>query len=241
MTRLGFALLCAANIAPLAAASDGDIQIVVRPDHPFIESRDDRQFVNFDFLIMNKGSRPYRLVAIKLSVFDRAGKLELARELNENGRPPALDMVGGRLLTAGALIDIYQPFYEFGSEVDLARMHVEFLFVDAARPAPPVSIAADQVASVDVRPKRPSLAAYCLPLRDLVLVHDGHDFIRIIAAMTLPSAIAPSRSQRCRLIYMHTTSCARRRRACCFEATHKKKRIGCRTANLFFPQRTGSS
>jgi hypothetical protein len=176
MAQLGFALLCAANIVPAAAASHGDIQIVTLPDHPFIERRGDRQFVNFDFLVVNNGSRPYRLVAIKLSVFDHTGKLELARELNENGRPPALDMVGERLLSVGALVDIFQPFYEFGSEVDLARMHMEFLFVDAAKPAPPVSIVADQIASADIQPRRASLPAYCLPLHGLVLIHDGHDF-----------------------------------------------------------------
>ena len=176
IASLGLALKSSAAIFAADAGSHEDIQIVTRPNQLLIERRDDRQLVNSDFLIINHASKSYRLVAIKMSVFDRSGKLELARELNENGKPPALDMVGERILAAGAVIDVYQPFYEFGGELDLDRLHMEFLFLDAEKSASPVSIAVDQIASTDLRPRQAALAAYCLPLRGLVLVHDGHDY-----------------------------------------------------------------
>jgi hypothetical protein len=179
-TRFGLRLLGVVWFALPATATtvadNQDIQIVPRPEGPFIERRDSRQFVNFDLLVRNNTQRAFRLVAIRLAVIDRTGRLELARELNENGKPPALDMIGDRVIPGGALVDIYQPFYEFGPEVDLTRMRMEFLFMEAAKPAPPVSIVADRVIAVNVQPRKYYPAAYCLPLRGLILVHDGHDF-----------------------------------------------------------------
>ncbi|HEY5256347.1 MAG TPA: hypothetical protein VIJ53_16955, partial [Acidobacteriaceae bacterium] len=74
------------------------IQIVRRPDRPFVERRNGQQLINFDLFIKNVGTKTYNLVSIKLQVFDRGDHLELERELNENGSPPALDMIGERLL-----------------------------------------------------------------------------------------------------------------------------------------------
>ena len=152
------------------------IQIVRRPDRPFIERRNGQQLINFDLLIKNAGTKTYNLVSIKLQVFDSGGHLELERELNENGRPPALDMIGERLLHPGNVLDVFQPFYAFDAAVDVSRMHVELLFMEQGHAAAPAAIAADEVVSVDVRPRSYNPVAFSLPLHGLVLVHDGHDF-----------------------------------------------------------------
>ena len=62
------------------------IQILRRPDQPFIERRNGQQLINFDLLIKNGGSKTYNLVCIKVQVFDKGAHLELERELNEGGR-----------------------------------------------------------------------------------------------------------------------------------------------------------
>ncbi len=152
------------------------IQIVRRPDRPFIERRNDQQLINFDLLLRNAGTQTYTLVAIKLQVFDRGGHLELQRELNENGKPPALDMIGERRLPPGKVLDIFQPFYTFDATVDLSRMHLQLLLMEQGHVAPPAAISADEVVSVDVRPRPYDPAAFSLPVHGLVLVHDGHDF-----------------------------------------------------------------
>ncbi len=152
------------------------IQMVVKPDRPFIEKRQGQQFVNFDLLIQNQGPQTYNLVAIKLFVFDRSGQLELQRELNENGKPPALDMVGERQLPPGNVIDVFQPFYAFGPEIELGRMRLECLLEEKGHTAPPAAFSADATVSVEVRPRLYTPVAFSLPLQGLILVHDGHDF-----------------------------------------------------------------
>jgi archaellum component FlaG (FlaF/FlaG flagellin family) len=153
-----------------------EIQIVRRPDQPFIERRNGQQLINFDLLIKNAGSKTYNLVCIKVQVFDKGAHLELERELNENGKPPALNMVGERLLQPGKVLDVYQPFYSFDTAVDVSRMQFELLFMEQGHTAPPAAITADEMVSVDVRPRSYNPVAFSLPLHGLVLVHDGHDF-----------------------------------------------------------------
>jgi len=152
------------------------IQIVTRPDQPFVERRDGQQLVNFDLLIANVGTKTYNLVSIKLQVFDRNDRLEIERELNENGKPPALDIIGERLLRPGEILDVFQPFYSFDMAVDVSQMHFEFLLMEQGHAAPPAAITAEELVSVDVRPRQYYPAAFSLPLHGLVLVHDGHDF-----------------------------------------------------------------
>ena len=151
-------------------------EVASRPEQPFVERRNSQQLINFDVLVKNVGTKTYNLVSIKLQVFDRGNHLELRRELNENGRPPALDIIGERLLQPGKVLDVFQPFYTFDAAVDVSRMHFEFLFMEQGHSAPPAAITADELISVDVQPRHYDPAAFSLPLHGLVLVHDGHDF-----------------------------------------------------------------
>lgn len=160
---------------PAAGPARGDLQIDWTPRRPFIERRGAQQLVNFDVLARNAGAQSYRLVAIRLAVFDRDGRLELARELNENGRPPAIDTVGDRLLPGGGVIDIYQPFVAFDSSIHLHRMRLTFLFMSGDHPSLPVELSPDETATIDVYPVDYRGTPHCLPLHGVLLVHDGHD------------------------------------------------------------------
>jgi hypothetical protein len=154
----------------------GTLEIVTKPANPFIEKHKNQQFVNFDLLVKNAGQTTYTLVSIKLSVFDGKGKLEIKREMNENGRPPALNVIGEHLLRPGAVIDVFQPFYAFDSDIDLNRMHFDLLFMREGHPALPAAFTADETVSVDAHPRPYNPASFCLPLQGLLIVHDGHDF-----------------------------------------------------------------
>jgi Peptidase family M23 len=154
----------------------GTLEIAAKPTRPFIEKHKNQQFVNFDLLVKNAGHTAYALVSIKLSVFDGQGKLEIKREMNENGRPPALNVIGEHLLRPGAVIDIFQPFYSFDSDIDLNRMHFDLLFMREGHPALPAAFTADEIVSVDAHPRSYNPASFCLPLQGLLVVHDGHDF-----------------------------------------------------------------
>jgi hypothetical protein len=161
---------------PSDSLKTGTLEVVTKPTSPFIENHKDQQYLNFDLLVKNTGHTVYALVAIKLSVFDGKGRLEIKREMNENGRPPALNVIGERLLRPGAVIDIFQPFYAFDSDVDLNRMHFDLLFMREGHPALPAPFTADEIVSVDAHPRSYNPASYCLPLHGLIIVHDGHDF-----------------------------------------------------------------
>ena len=166
----------AAQAGSSALQPRSGIRIVSRPDRPFIETRNSQQLINFDLLIRNPGPKTYNLVAIKLKVFDLRGRLELERELNENGKPPALDLVGERLIPPGGVLDVFQPFYAVDGAVDVSRMHFDLLFMEEGHRASPAAFASDEMVSIDVRPRAYNPVAFLLPLHGLVLVHDGHDY-----------------------------------------------------------------
>jgi hypothetical protein len=161
---------------PVDSRDASEIRVFARPNAPFIEKRRGQQLINFDLLVKNSGRKAYTLVCIRLLMYDKNDRLELERELNENGKPPALDKVGHRTLSPGAAIDVFQPFSSFGPEIDLSKIRLELLFVEQGHSAPPVAVDADAIATIDVRPRTYSPVPYCLPLQGLVLVHDGHDF-----------------------------------------------------------------
>ena len=164
------------SLRPKAIGEDVNIQVNVLPGQPLIERRRGQQIVNFDLLVTNTDTIPYKLVCIRLKLFDRDGRLEVERELNENGKPPALNSIGQRLLKPGGVIDVYQPFYSFSREVQVHKMHFELLFMKEGHSTPPVAISADAMATADALPEVYSPVPYCLPLHGLSLVHDGHDF-----------------------------------------------------------------
>ena len=156
--------------------NQGLLRILLRPAQPYVETRESQQLLNFDLLVQNRSKSSYRLVAIKLRVFDRQNKLELERELNQNGSPPALAAAGTLDLAAHSSIDLFQPFFSFDSHVELDRMHFDLLFMQDGHRALPVPYSADQIVSVDVHPRPFEPSAFCLPLHGRILVHDGHDF-----------------------------------------------------------------
>jgi Peptidase family M23 len=152
------------------------LRILFRPAQPYIETRKKQQLLNFDLLVENRSPHLYHLVAIKLRVFDHANKLEEEREINENGFPSALAAVGTISLAARSSIDLFQPFFSFDPDLELTRLHFDLFFMQDGRKALPVPFTADQIASIDVRPRPFQPTAFCLPLHGPILVHDGHDF-----------------------------------------------------------------
>jgi hypothetical protein len=167
-----------ATLLPKIARSAGpeDLNVAAAPQRPYVERRGSEQKVNFDLLVENRGLSNYRLVAIKLAVFDSEGELELEREVNQNGNPPGINLIGDRGLPSHGVMDIYQPFFEFDSRIALDRLRYELLFVRDGHPSPPVALGADEIVTLEVSPFAYHPARFCLPLRGLLLVHDGHDY-----------------------------------------------------------------
>jgi hypothetical protein len=166
-------LLSTAMIPPVAAAAP--LTVIAIPPAPFIELRRDHQMVQADLLVRNNTGAQLTLAALKLRVFDNHDRLVLMRELDPNGKPPAIDMMNARALPPHSTVDFFLPFTRFDGAARLHRLHIDLLFMRAGHAPLPVPFSADQVASIDLLPRAYTAPLQCLPLRGSLLVFDGHD------------------------------------------------------------------
>lgn len=153
------------------------ISVKSSPFQPWVERDDREQRLNFDLLVHNGSGENLVLARLIAQVYDRTGRLVVQREVNGNGSPPAIAIVGGVQVTAGADVDIFEPFEVFSPEVDLHRVDLELLFLPQGAAVPPVLISSRYAAHISVSPRVARLESYCLPLKGRVLVHDGHDLL----------------------------------------------------------------
>jgi Peptidase family M23 len=152
------------------------VRVTVKPARPLIERRDAVQSINFDFVLENTGSKPLHLNRIEISVFDSEGKLELRREVDENGQPSGMTTIEARDLPAGAAIGVFNPFISFGEEITLAKLSYRFYFNESDyRTATPLD--SQYVAEVTVTPQQYiGRTELVLSIHTRTIVFDGHDF-----------------------------------------------------------------
>lgn len=170
-------MLLPALLAASAFAAPLDTPVVslrAAPERVLIE-RGASQYVNLDLVLQNAGTDTLEITRIELSVYDRAGGLQLRRLVNENGpSPSALVLAPDRVLAPGASGMVFNPFPEFPRDVELARLRYDVELrprVAGERGAPVVRTV--EVAPADFAPR----TALAMPLRGRVLVWDGHDFL----------------------------------------------------------------
>src|SRR5438132_43985 len=89
-----------------ASSPPAPVKVTVKPERPLIERRDTLQLMNFDFVLENTGAKPLHLNRIEISIFAKDNKLQLRRELDENGRPSGMTTIEKRDLPAGSAIGI---------------------------------------------------------------------------------------------------------------------------------------
>lgn len=159
-----------------AAPSPAPVKVTVKPERPLIERRDALQLVNFDFILENTGPKPLYLNRIEISIFDSQRKLELHRELDENGHPSGMTTIETRDVPAGGAIAVFNPFYSFGDEITLAKLSYQFIFNEPDyRTGTPLD--SQYVAEVTVTPQKYiGKTDLVLPIRTRTVVFDGHDF-----------------------------------------------------------------
>src|SRR5450432_4334524 len=121
-------LLVLACMGAWSQTTNGDVTLTIEPKEAYIERRGAEQRVNFDLLLHNSGTAALRINKIQVSVYDSSGALAFRRFLDENGRPSGISTVPDRIVPAGGDLDVFNPFYSFGEEMPLARMHYEIFF-----------------------------------------------------------------------------------------------------------------
>lgn len=162
------AIVILAGAAAAQAAKSSDVTVSVEPQTVFIERSGDRQFLSFDFKIENRGAQPLRISKIELSVFDRAGSLQLRKFLASSGLQHGKDEIASVEKQNSSFV--YNPFEDFPQDVELASLRYDFTFV-AGEDVP------ESTVTVTFRPTVfAAKTKLQLPLKGRVLVHDGHDF-----------------------------------------------------------------
>ena len=174
---LGFAFLWAMAIALVFAQSGPPLaSLEVEPRRPYIERRNSEQRLNFDLILRNHSAIPLRINKIQVSVYDAQGKLAFRRYLDENGRPSGISTLPDRIVPANQALAVFNPFYSFGGEMPLARMHYE-VFLEKTDEKEPNLLNFFTKSEVDVEPEPyPGKTRLILPLHGLIYVFDGHDF-----------------------------------------------------------------
>ena len=158
------------------AQQPSGVSVISIPAVPLIEQQSTGQSVNFDLLLTNAESNALVVVAVRLSVFDPSGILIQERQITENGKPAAIDVVGSRDLHANGVADLFQPFFNFSAKLPIHRMHFEILLNRKGRPSSPVALASDRLVQLDVYPRSTKPVSFQLPLCGHILVEDGHDY-----------------------------------------------------------------
>jgi len=169
-----FSSLCLAQTVHVTAPAS--VAVTVQPERPLIEHRGTVQLLNFDFLLQNTGPNSLHLNRIAVSISDKRNKLILRRQLDENGRPSGLSTVSQLDIPSGGRIGVFNPFYEFASEIKIEKMSYEFFFND---PGYKTATPLDYQYSIEVSVKPEDFVgetALFLPLHQRSVIFDGHDF-----------------------------------------------------------------
>ena len=174
-------LLLAFTLAA-APADTPTVRVAVAPGRVFVE-RGASQYLNFDFVVQNRGADSLELVRVEASVYDRAGGLQLRKLVNQNGpSPSALTLLPDRLLAPGATGMVFNPFAEFPREVELATLRYELEF----RARSGEGRAAPLIVHATVAPEPyANRTALQMPLDGRVLVWDGHELLLAPPAVEL--------------------------------------------------------
>lgn len=145
------------------------ISIEPKPLNVYIEQGENKQFLNFDFLVKNNSTDTLSLSKIAVSVYDKKNHLILSRFLDNNGTAPSINIIPNRAFNGAETKLIFNPFSEFNLAVLLDTLTFEFTFSN--------NKSEDFIIKSLVSPiKYEQKEKYAFPLQGKILVYDGHDF-----------------------------------------------------------------
>ncbi|MEO6540256.1 MAG: M23 family metallopeptidase [Ferruginibacter sp.] len=152
----------------ITVVSQDKISIIVKPATVLIEKGENRQFLNFDFLVSNISSDTFTLTKVLVSVFDKNDGLILSKFLDNNGTAPSITLIPNREFNGPSSKLIFNPFADFNISTPLSRLKYEWVFTKSN----------DDLVLITtvVNPQNfDQKANYTFPLKGKVLVYDGHD------------------------------------------------------------------
>lgn len=152
----------------VTAVSQNKISIKAKPDKVLIEKGDNRQFVNFDFLVTNNSNDSFTLTKISVAVLDKSNRLISSRFLDNNGTAPSITLIPNREFMGPSSKLIFNPFADFSLTTALSQLKYEWTFTKNNRE----EIVINSVVTPQFFNQK---ANYSFPLKGRVIVYDGHD------------------------------------------------------------------
>jgi murein DD-endopeptidase MepM/ murein hydrolase activator NlpD len=148
------------------------VEIRVEPSIVYAEVVGRDSYLSFDFVIAGLTSRTLDLVFLKVAAFDADGALVTHRYLNRNAvGPSGIDTLGHTTIEGQSVLDVFNPFHTFPTEMGIAWLRYMFTFRDAETGEE------FYFGNVQVHPQPyPQQVALSLPIRGLVMVADGYDY-----------------------------------------------------------------
>ena len=149
--------------------SQNIISIETKPLNIYKEQGENKQFLNFDFLVKNNSTDTLRLSKVSVSVYDKKKRLILSRFLDNNGTAPSIQIIPNREFIGAETKLIFNPFTEFNLALPLDTLEYVFEFSNNKRE--------EFIAKTLVSPQKyEQKEQYAFPLNGKILVYDGHDF-----------------------------------------------------------------
>ncbi|MEO8239332.1 MAG: M23 family metallopeptidase [Flavobacterium sp.] len=145
------------------------ILIDPKPSTIFIEQSENKQILNFDFLISNQSKDTLTLQRVKVSVFDNQNHLVHTRFLDNNGTVPSILLVSNTSWNGLESHLVFNPFSEFDNSFPLDKLEFQWTFSDPKEN--------ETILKTTILPKKyQQKTNYHFPLKGRVLVYDAHDY-----------------------------------------------------------------
>jgi murein DD-endopeptidase MepM/ murein hydrolase activator NlpD len=167
MKRSAVIMICLV-CSSLQLAAQEKVVIQARPGMTYIEQGENKQVVNFDFVISHTGNDTVAISKISLSVKDHNNHIVHQRFLDANGTAPSIQTIPNRSFDGASTELIFNPFTEFSTGMDLSRMEYVFTFTNKKNKA-------FDIKTVISPQKYQQKNRYAFPLKGRILVYDGHD------------------------------------------------------------------
>jgi murein DD-endopeptidase MepM/ murein hydrolase activator NlpD len=151
------------GLAGLVASAQNGVKIEHKPEHPVKEKINNQYSLNFDFIIENNSKDTLKLTRLEVSLFDKNNKLIQQKFLDNNGTAPSINTIPNIQWNGVSNDILFNPFPEVNSTTD--KLEYTFIFNDSI-----------EVKNVVIPEDYEQVQDFVLPLKNKLLVYDGHDF-----------------------------------------------------------------
>jgi murein DD-endopeptidase MepM/ murein hydrolase activator NlpD len=151
-----------------AVVSQPKVSIVPKPANILIERGENKQYINFDFLVTNHTNDTLTITKLMVSVFDNTNKLIHSRFLDNNGTAPSINLIPNRKFNSPSSYLIFNPFADFSLTMPLSKLIYEWTFSDNSENEIKIN-------SVITPQKYNQKENFKFPLKGKVFVYDSHD------------------------------------------------------------------